>query len=217
MGRIVQGVPLVGFRATRVEGIFDGGPKADRARRSPRFRGHLAAEVRDVEDRGLGGRLRRVRRGRPGVWLGRLQGLDVRGKTLIMLVNDPAVPDPKDPARLDPAMFKGRAMTYYGRWTYKYEIAAKLGAAAAILVHEDGPAGYPFSVVQGSWSRENFDIVPGSDTPAPGVPSGAGSIRRPPRTSSIGGPGPRGTQVVGRPPRLPAARARTRRHGSRSR
>ena len=50
-------------------------------------------------------------------------------------------------------------MTYYGRWTYKYEIAAKHGAAAAILVHEDGPAGYPFSVVQGSWSRENFDIV----------------------------------------------------------
>ena len=94
------------------------------------------------------------------------KGTDVRGKTLIMLVGDPPVPDPKDPTKLDPALFKGRAMTYYGRWTYKYEIAAKLGAAAAILVHEDGPAGYPFSVVQGSWSRENFDIVPPAGAPA---------------------------------------------------
>ena len=97
------------------------------------------------------------------------KGTDVRGKTLIMLVGDPPVPDPKDPTKLDPALFKGRAMTYYGRWTYKYEIAAKLGAAAAILVHEDGPAGYPFSVVQGSWSRENFDIVPPAG--APGEPA----------------------------------------------
>ena len=87
------------------------------------------------------------------------KGLDVRGKTLIMLVNDPPVPDPKDPTKLDPAVFKGRAMTYYGRWTYKYEIASEKGAAAVILVHETGPAGYPFEVVQGSWSRENFDIA----------------------------------------------------------
>ena len=87
------------------------------------------------------------------------KGLDVRGKTLIMLVNDPPVADPKDPAKLDPAFFKGRAMTYYGRWTYKYEIASEKGATAAILVHETGPAGYPFEVVRGSWSRENFDIA----------------------------------------------------------
>src|SRR6202044_2239841 len=85
-----------------------------------------------------------------------------------MLVNDPAVPDPKDPAKLDPAFFKGRAMTYYGRWTYKYEIASEKGAAAAILVHETGPAGYPFEVVMGSWSRENFDIAqqPTGQTPS---------------------------------------------------
>ena len=87
------------------------------------------------------------------------KGLDVRGKTLIMLINDPPVADPKDPTKLDPACFKGRAMTYYGRWTYKYEIASEKGAAAAILVHETGPAGYPFEVVKGSWSRENFDIA----------------------------------------------------------
>ena len=49
-------------------------------------------------------------------------------------------------------------MTYYGRWTYKYEIASEKGAAAAIIVHETGPAGYPYEVVSGSWSGENFDV-----------------------------------------------------------
>jgi Zn-dependent M28 family amino/carboxypeptidase len=86
------------------------------------------------------------------------KGLDVKGKTLVMLVNDPPVTDPADASKLDPSMFKGRAMTYYGRWTYKYEIASEKGAAAALLVHEEGPAGYPFQVVVGSWGRENFDI-----------------------------------------------------------
>ncbi len=85
--------------------------------------------------------------------------VDVKGKTIIVLVNDPAVPDPADPSKLDPKTFGGDAMTYYGRWTYKYEIASEKGAAAAILVHETGPAGYPYSVVVGSWGRENFDIV----------------------------------------------------------
>jgi len=86
------------------------------------------------------------------------KGMDVKGKTIVMLVNDPAVPDPNDSTKLDSTMFKGRAMTYYGRWTYKYEIASDRGAAAAIIVHETGPAGYPFEVVQGSWGRENFDV-----------------------------------------------------------
>ena len=86
------------------------------------------------------------------------KGMDVKGKTIVMLVNDPAVPDPNDSTKLDSAMFKGKAMTYYGRWTYKYEIASDKGAAAAIIVHETGPAGYPFEVVQGSWGRENFDV-----------------------------------------------------------
>jgi Zn-dependent M28 family amino/carboxypeptidase len=85
--------------------------------------------------------------------------VDVRGKTIIMLVNDPAVPHPADPSRLDDDMFRGDAMTYYGRWTYKYEIATERGAAAAIIIHETGPAGYPWTVVSGSWGGENFDIV----------------------------------------------------------
>ena len=86
------------------------------------------------------------------------KGVDVKGKTVVMLINDPAVPDPADPSKLDPALFQGKAMTYYGRWTYKYEIASSKGAAACLIVHEAGPAGYPYQVVTGSWSRENFDL-----------------------------------------------------------
>jgi Zn-dependent M28 family amino/carboxypeptidase len=100
------------------------------------------------------------------------KGIDVRGKTIVMLVNDPAVPDPNDPAKLDETMFKGKAMTYYGRWTYKYEIAAQKGAAAAVIIHEIGPAGYPYEVVSGSWSRENFDIqTPDKNMGRPAVES----------------------------------------------
>src|SRR3954470_22390841 len=82
-----------------------------------------------------------------------------------MLVNAPPVPDPKNPKQLDDKMFKGRAMTYYGRWTYKYEIAAEKGAAGVLVVHEwnnqtnSGPAGYPWSVPKGSFTIENFDLV----------------------------------------------------------
>ena len=86
------------------------------------------------------------------------KGVDVKGKTIVMLVNDPQVPDPHDPSQLDPKMFKGKAMTYYGRWTYKYEIASEKGAAAAVIIHETDPAGYPFEVVVGSNTHENFDI-----------------------------------------------------------
>lgn len=94
--------------------------------------------------------------------------VDVKGKTILMLVNDPQIVDPKDPAKLDDSMFKGKAMTYYGRWTYKYEIAAAKGAAAAVIVHETGPAGYPFEVVSGSWGSENFTIQrPENDATVP--------------------------------------------------
>jgi Zn-dependent M28 family amino/carboxypeptidase len=74
-------------------------------------------------------------------------GLDVKGKTVVILINDPdyAATDLKGP-------FGGRAMTYYGRWTYKYEEAARQGAAAAIIVHDTYPAAYPWGVVVSSWS-----------------------------------------------------------------
>jgi len=86
------------------------------------------------------------------------KGVDVKGKTIVVLVNDPPVPDENDPTKLDDKVFKGKAMTYYGRWMYKYEQASALGAAACLIVHETGPAGYPFAVVAVSQGRENFDL-----------------------------------------------------------
>ena len=86
------------------------------------------------------------------------KGVDVKGKTLVFLINDPPLPDPKDPSKLDDKMFKGKAMTYYGRWSYKYEIAAEKGAAAAVIVHETIPAAYPWSVVENSNAKQNFVI-----------------------------------------------------------
>jgi Zn-dependent M28 family amino/carboxypeptidase len=73
------------------------------------------------------------------------------------------VADPGDTTRPDEKIFKGRAMTYYGRWTYKYEIAAEKGAAAAIIVHETGPAGYPYMVVAANYARETFDLQESRD------------------------------------------------------
>ena len=81
------------------------------------------------------------------------EGLDVKGKTVVMLVNDPGF------ATKDPNLFTGDAMTYYGRWTYKYEEASRQGAAGAIIIHETAPASYPWSVVENSWSGEQFGFV----------------------------------------------------------
>ena len=77
-------------------------------------------------------------------------GVDVAGKTVVVLVNDPGY------ATGDSILFKGRAMTYYGRWTYKYEEAARQGAAGIIIVHETGPAGYPWGVVESGWTGPQF-------------------------------------------------------------
>ena len=85
--------------------------------------------------------------------------VDVKDKTVVVLVSDPPVPDPDDPSKLDEKLFKGKAMTYYGRWTYKLEQAAQKGARACFIIHEPGPAGYPWEVVQDSWSGELFDLV----------------------------------------------------------
>jgi Zn-dependent M28 family amino/carboxypeptidase len=87
------------------------------------------------------------------------KGVDVKGKTLVMLVNDPPVPDPTKPDALDVKTFGGKAMTYYGRWTYKYEMGAEKGAAGVLIVHETGPAGYPFKILQDSNTGEKFDLV----------------------------------------------------------
>ena len=80
------------------------------------------------------------------------EGVDVKGKTVVILINDPGFATGK--LRL----FNGRSMTYYGRWTYKFEEAARQGAAAAIIVHEEEPAAYPWSVVENSWQGPQLDL-----------------------------------------------------------
>ena len=79
-------------------------------------------------------------------------GIDVADKTVIILVNDPGY------ATQNPDLFNGNAMTYYGRWTYKFEEAARQGAAAALIVHETGPAGYGWEVVSNSWSGPQIGL-----------------------------------------------------------
>jgi Zn-dependent M28 family amino/carboxypeptidase len=156
-GTYIQKAPLVGFRSAAAVSITAGGKpfpvsvKDDIVVVSRRIAPAVKVENSDVVFVGYGVVA-------PEYGWDDYKGVDVKGKTIVMLVNDPAVPDPNDPSKLDDKTFKGRAMTYYGRWTYKYEIASEKGAAAAILIHETGPAGYPFSVVQGSWGRENFEI-----------------------------------------------------------
>jgi len=81
------------------------------------------------------------------------EGVDVTGKTVVILVNDPGY------ATQDDNVFRGNAMTYYGRWTYKFEEAARQGARGALIVHETGAAGYPWDVVQSSWTGPQFGLV----------------------------------------------------------
>ena len=77
------------------------------------------------------------------------EGIDVKGKTVVVMVNDPGYGSD------DNSFFKGNTMTYYGRWTYKYEEAARQGATGVLIVHDTGPAGYPWGVVKGGWSGPN--------------------------------------------------------------
>jgi Zn-dependent M28 family amino/carboxypeptidase len=157
-GTWVQDVPLVGIRSTATVAMtVQGAPVALEPKTDVIAVSRHVTPVIDVKD----SEMVFVGYGvvAPEYGWDDYKGLDVKGKTLVMLVNDPAVPDPQNATTLDVSMFKGAAMTYYGRWTYKYEIGTAHGAAAVIIVHETGPAGYPWSVVRDSWGGENFDIV----------------------------------------------------------
>jgi Zn-dependent M28 family amino/carboxypeptidase len=90
-------------------------------------------------------------------------GLDVKGKTVVVLINDPGW------GNHDASLFKGDAMTYYGRWTYKFEQAARQGAAACLIVHDTAAAAYPWEVVVNSWSGPQFYLTT-TDDPEPRVP-----------------------------------------------
>ena len=156
-GSYTQEVPLAGITTAPTASFMVGDKKTDLkfpddyVASSARLQSEIKAENTDIVFVGYGVVA-------PEFGWDDYKDVDVRGKTILMLINDPAIPDPADPTKLDSKMFKGSAMTYYGRWTYKYEIAAQKGAAAAIIIHETVPAAYPYSVVRSSWAKENFEI-----------------------------------------------------------
>ena len=154
-GTYIQNVPLVGITSTpTLSFTLDGKVLAlenvnEFVGPTSRVTPHLEAKDTDVVFVGYGVVA-------PEFGWDDYKGVDVRGKTVVMLINDPPVTGAD--GQLDPKVFGGKAMTYYGRWTYKYEIAAAKGATACLIVHETGPAAYPFGVIVGSRSRENFEI-----------------------------------------------------------
>lgn len=77
-------------------------------------------------------------------------GLDVKGKTVVVMINDPGFSDS--------TLFKGKNMTYYGRWTYKFEEAARQGAAGILIIHDTAPAAYPWSVIRSGWSKSKLQL-----------------------------------------------------------
>lgn len=154
-GTYIQKVPLVGYTPEPSVSFNVGGKKLDLAAEeylmiAGRYVPMTKIDSSDVVFVGYGVDA-------PEYGWNDFKDVNVKGKTIVMLVNDPQIPDPNDPKKLDDKLFKGKAMTYYGRWTYKYEIAAEKGAAAAIIVHETATAGYPFEALQ-SIRQENFGL-----------------------------------------------------------
>jgi Zn-dependent M28 family amino/carboxypeptidase len=158
-GTYFQRVPLVGSTVDpSVELVFRAGP----SKRTLRFGDDFVAWTRRVtETSAIDAEMVFVGYGvtAPEFNWDDFKDVDVKGKVIVMLINDPPVPNPRDPTTLDEKTFGGKAMTYYGRWTYKFESAADRGAAGALIIHETEPAGYPWEVVRGSWSGEQFDLV----------------------------------------------------------
>jgi Zn-dependent M28 family amino/carboxypeptidase len=157
-GTYLQKVPLVGITPTPAPMVFTKGKQQV----TLKWKDDVVAWTKQVADLAIVDKSEVVFVGygvvAPEFNWDDYKGVDVRGKTLVMLVNDPPVADPSKPGEVDPKVFGGRAMTYYGRWTYKYEIGAAKGAAAVLIVHETGPAGYGFNVVQNKVG-EQFDLV----------------------------------------------------------
>ena len=154
-GTYLQTVPLVGIRPDdSMELTFSGHGTTLREKYRDDF---IALTTRTDQTVKLDGDLVFVGYGvqAPEYSWDDFKGVDVRGKILVVLINDPPV---KKGAELDPDVFGGKAMTYYGRWTYKYEKAAEMGAVGCLIVHETIPAAYPWDVVRNSWGGEQFSL-----------------------------------------------------------
>jgi Zn-dependent M28 family amino/carboxypeptidase len=158
-GTFVQPLPLVGITATNTRPLtITGHGKTT----TFRWRDDLVAWTKHVADTASIENSELIFAGygvtAPEFNWDDFKDVDVKGKTILVLVNDPQIPSASDPSQLDAAQFNGKAMTYYGRWTYKFEEGARRGAAGILVVHETGPAGYPFTVVQGNLD-EKFDLI----------------------------------------------------------
>jgi Zn-dependent M28 family amino/carboxypeptidase len=158
-GTFVQPLPLVGITATNTRPLTITGQGK---KTTFRWRDDLVAWTKRVADTASIENSEIIFAGygvtAPEFKWDDFKDVDVKGKTILVLVNDPQIPSASDPSQLDAAQFNGKAMTYYGRWTYKFEEGARRGAAGILVVHETGPAGYPFSVVQGNLD-EKFDLI----------------------------------------------------------
>jgi Zn-dependent M28 family amino/carboxypeptidase len=162
-GTYIQKVPLVGLTGAQAKPlVVSGESTTGKARATFKWRDEVVAWTKHVADGASieSSDLVFVGYGvvAPEYNWDDFKGVDLKGKTMVVLVNDPQIPDPTDPSKLDARTFNGTAMTYYGRWTYKYEEAARRGAAGVFIVHEEGPAGYPYAVVQG-FLGERFDLI----------------------------------------------------------
>jgi Zn-dependent M28 family amino/carboxypeptidase len=158
-GTYIQKVPLVGITGTEARPLIVG---RDNMRTGFKWKDDVVAWTKQVADGASIENSDIIFAGygvtAPEYNWDDFKGLDVKGKTIVVLVNDPQIPDPSDPTKLDSRLFNGTAMTYYGRWTYKYEEGARRGAAGVLIVHEERLAGYPYSVVQG-FLDERFSLV----------------------------------------------------------
>jgi Zn-dependent M28 family amino/carboxypeptidase len=158
-GTFIQKVPLVGTRSEPSPLVVKGGERQVELKPGDDMvavsrRGTVDIRIDDAEIVFVGYGIEA-----PEYQWDDFKGLDVHGKVLLMLVNDPPVPDPADPSLPDPNTFDGRAMTYYGRWTYKLDLASQKGAAGAFIIHETEPAGYSFDVVRSSWGGERSNLA----------------------------------------------------------
>jgi len=155
-GTFIQKVPMVGITPKASPLVFTSGAQTlelkyrdDYVGWTKRVTERVALENSDVIFAGYGVQA-------PEFSWDDFKGVDVKGKTIVVFINDPPVAGPD--GALDPKTFGGSAMTYYGRWTYKFEKGAQLGAAGVLIVHEKGPAGYGFNVVQGNVG-EKLDLI----------------------------------------------------------
>ena len=129
------------------------GWRRGRARARPGFRRRSGVQAERAEVRDSRARVRGLRDQAPEYDWDDFKGVDVRGKVLVVLNNDPD---------WDPALFEGTTRLYYGRWIYKYESAARQGAAGVIIIHTTPSAGYPWQVVQSSWSGPQYELPAGA-------------------------------------------------------